>query len=202
MQRRRLCRLWLCSTYLVVHRCAPAHRTVVNQCSSLHAATYAGHANAGRGRRSPSRRAVAGEQPHRSRRVRHRPRAQLCRDRCAHTQVARHARLVPTPNVVLPAGDNVRQGVLHFHGTPAITFFGVKPRDDGWHNLRALLPMHVVQEQVACHARSSAEFNLTASWLHCDMRSRATDCRQAFLQALCDNAHCEAMIEAHERARG
>ena len=99
-------------------------------------------------------------------------------------------------------GDNVRQGILRFLGTPSIKFFGVRPRQDNWTMIRQLFPVteNQIELQTWCYS-SDAELNLTSTWQHCDARARAHDCRRAFLQALCDLAHCEAMIRAHELSR-
>ena len=97
-------------------------------------------------------------------------------------------------------GDNIRQGVLRFLGTPSIAFFGIQPHNDSWTHIRRLLPIQEVQIQTPC--TGDAEFNVTVAWLHCDMRTRRADCRRSFLQMLCDLQHCESMIRAHERHRG
>jgi hypothetical protein len=97
-------------------------------------------------------------------------------------------------------GDNVRHAILRFLGTPAITFLGVQPVNDSWSTIHKLLPMHAIEPQFPC--TGEAEFNFTASWLHCDMKSRRTDCCRSFLQMLCDLQHCEAMIREVELVQG
>lgn len=101
-------------------------------------------------------------------------------------------------------GQNVREGVLHSLGTAAVTLFGVRPSYDSWTTVRRLLPLHdsthTLQVQERCF--TDGMFNLTITWLHCDMRGRSGDCRASALQELCDLSRCEQMIRAVESARG
>ena len=69
--------------------------------------------------------------------------------------------------------------------------------------IHRLLPLSEVTLQRQCtESHNKAEVNVTVHWLHCDMSKRASDCRVAFVQSMCDLMHCEAMVRAHEEARG
>lgn len=97
-------------------------------------------------------------------------------------------------------GHNVREGVLSMHGSPAIAFFGIRPPEDSWSLIQAMLPLTKVVVQRQCW--TAEQLNTTRSWLHCDMRARRHDCRASFLQQLCDMQSCESMISDHETGRG
>ncbi len=98
-------------------------------------------------------------------------------------------------------GNNVREGLLHLLGSPRFIIFGVRPIADPWHQIRRLLPVdHIELQRPSCW--SGADVNLTRAWMHCDMKSRGSDCLLGFLQMLCDLAHCERMIQAHEASEG
>lgn len=74
---------------------------------------------------------------------------------------------------------NVREALLRTAG-PRLSVFGVRPPNASWALIEALLPLERVALQRRCY--SDAELALTISWLHCDMRTRAGDCRKNFLQ--------------------
>ena len=99
-------------------------------------------------------------------------------------------------------GNNVREGLLTLLGSPNFTIFGVRPAQDPWGLIHRLLPVDIVELQRKPSCWSKADFNLTTRWMHCDMKSRSTDCRAGFLTMLCDLSHCEQMIQAHEQASG
>lgn len=94
-------------------------------------------------------------------------------------------------------GANVREGVFRMLGRD-VTFFGVRPTNSSWRSVQQLLPMSAVESQRG-RCWSDEVQTATVSWMHCDFRLRAGDCRLSFLQALCDLAQCEDMISSHER---
>ena len=96
-------------------------------------------------------------------------------------------------------GHNIREAVLLLLG-PSIAFFGVRPRDDPWPLVQAMLPFTAVEEQKQCWG--AAQLLYTIQWLHCDMRSRRHDCRGA--QCSCASpgptstpGHCTSSPQLH-----
>ena len=101
-------------------------------------------------------------------------------------------------------GSNVREFLFRLLGTPeaTVTFFGVKPQLDPWHNIFKLLPMHIVEAQEGMCLPQHLLDTIRSKrrmvrWLHCSNRGR-NDCSSGFVMELCDLAHCEAMISKHE----
>lgn len=101
-------------------------------------------------------------------------------------------------------GANIREGLFGlFDEDPSgssVVIFGIKPQNATWTSIHWLLPIHSLAEQLPCW--SAAEANTTFRWMHCDFRLRRGDCRLSFLQSLCDQQQCEALIAAHEQANG
>ena len=98
-------------------------------------------------------------------------------------------------------GLNVREGLFTLlNSSRTVSFFGVRPINDEWKEIPALLPLHGIAVQQPCW--SAAAQNNTIAWMHCDMRLRKGDCRLAFLQALCDMEACERLISENERSLG
>ena len=88
----------------------------------------------------------------------------------------------------------MRSAILYALGTPAITFVGIRPRDDPWTEILRLLPVEVIEVSSATPCYSPAELNVTISWLSCDSWFRRGDCRVSALDELCDLAACEAIL--------